>query len=42
MEINRCEIKAGLKKELVAAVVADLHSMPYGELLAELEKSPPT
>lgn len=41
MEINRYEIKAGLEQELSAAVVADLHSAPFDELLGKLRALAP-
>ena len=41
MEINRYEISAGLKTPIRAAVVADLHSEPFGALIEELKKISP-
>ena len=41
MEINRYEINAGLGQELVAAVVSDLHSSPFEELVKTLDRLSP-
>ena len=41
MEINRYEIKAGLKSPLCLAVVADLHSAPFLGVLEELKRIAP-